>query len=51
MNWQLQCEHITELILEMTLYVFLISNGFITKEMGSTEKNHKQTNIEKVVVI
>lgn len=49
MNWQLQYEHITGLSLEMILNIFLISNCFITKEMGSTEKT--QTNTEKVIVI
>lgn len=50
MSWQLRYEHITGLSWEMKLYIFLISN-FITKEVGSTEKNPQKTNTEKLMVI
>lgn len=49
MDLQLQCKHITALILEMTQYIFLIPNLFITEEMGSAKKTPPNT--EKVIVI
>jgi len=46
-DWQVQCKHVTGLILEMTQYISLIPNLFITEEMGATKK----TNTGKVIVI